>query len=202
MADEPDKPGAPQGVTSSQLAALFDCTPRQVELYAKDGIVVRVGRGRYDAGTSTRNLIKHLRKQASLGGGSDPNADVVKANKERSEEQAALTRTKRMQLEGTLVAADTVKEMWSRMFRGIRQAVLGLPGAIAYEVPTLTPHDLATIKRIVADTLNDAAQGKHVAAGGGVGGGDDDAAEQSVSDREARGRGAGAAGAAAASLAG
>jgi hypothetical protein len=49
------------GVSSGALAHRFDCTTRQVELFAKRGIAVKLGHGLYDGETSTRNYIRHLR---------------------------------------------------------------------------------------------------------------------------------------------
>ena len=46
---------------------------------------------------------------------------------------------------------DEVRETWGRIMRGIRQFVLALPGKIAFEVPTLNPHDRGVIERICRD---------------------------------------------------
>lgn len=191
------------GVTRQRLAALFDCTVRQIELWANEGLVVRVGRGRYDEDQSTTNLIRHLRQQAAGRAGVDPNTDVASANKAKSEEAAALTRTKRMQLEGTLVAVDAVREQWSRILRNVRQAIMAMPGAIAFEVPSLTPHDLKAIKRIAVDTLTDLSLGappRHMKVADGEG--DADELDGPIPDRATGGRSAEDAGAAAAGLVG
>jgi phage terminase Nu1 subunit (DNA packaging protein) len=53
------------GVTSADLAQLWACTSRQVELLAQKGIAVRLGHGRYHAAMSTRNYVCHLREMAA-----------------------------------------------------------------------------------------------------------------------------------------
>lgn len=186
----------PDGATAEQLAQLFDCTPRQIQLWAQDGICVRVGHGRYNAAESTRNVVRHLREQAAGRAGVDRDTDVVAANKERSMEQAALHRAKRLQLEGKLIPVDEVREMWGRIVRGLRQALLAYPGAMAFELPMLTPHDVNLMKRRMNELLTDASLGKH------VDGGNDVSESADLSESEARGRDAAPAGAAAAALAG
>lgn len=179
----------PDGATAEQLAQLFDCTPRQIQLWAKQGVCVRLGHGRYNAAESTRNVVRHLREQAAGRAGVDRDTDVVAANKERSLEQAKFFRAKREALEGKQVPIDEVREWWGRILRGLRQGALALPRSIAFEVPTLTPHDVKTIRRIVDEFLTDASAGKHVEG------------SNDVSDHAPRRRKSAAAGAAAANLA-
>lgn len=146
-------------VTSAQLASLFDCTVRQVEIYAKQHIAIRKGRGRYDAAQSTRNLIRHLREQAAGRAGIDPSTDTAGANAERSKEQALLTRARRLKLEGQTIEVDEVRRVWSGIMIGLRQMVLGIPGRIAAVVPTLTVHDRKMVTTVCRDALKDAALG-------------------------------------------
>ena len=152
-------PALRNAATPDQMAALFGCTTRQIELLAKEGIVVRIGRGQYDFAKSTTNYIAHLRKQAAGRAGVDPDSDTASANRERAIEQTALARTKRLALEGQLVNIDRVRDMGARIMRGVRQFVLGLPNSIAHEVPTLSAREVAAIKRLCADGLADAAAG-------------------------------------------
>lgn len=46
---------APAGASREDMARLWDCTPRQVELLAQEGIAVRIARDDYDAPQSTHN---------------------------------------------------------------------------------------------------------------------------------------------------
>lgn len=148
------------GATAAQLADLYSCSPRQVQLYAKDGIVVRQGRGRFDAAASTRNLVRHLRDQAAGRAGLDPDSDTAAAKAERDREQAQFTRTRRLSLEGRLIEVDEVRRVWNAVTVGTRQMVLGIPGRIAAIVPTLSPHDRKQIDTVCRDALKDAALGR------------------------------------------
>lgn len=55
-------------VAGAELAYLFDCSPRQIDLLAQAGIVVRVRRGTFDVKLSTGNYIRRLRQRASERG--------------------------------------------------------------------------------------------------------------------------------------
>jgi phage terminase Nu1 subunit (DNA packaging protein) len=143
--------------SSEQLAKLFSCTTRQIELLAKKGIAVRVGHGRYDPVASTTNYIVHLREQAAARVGQDPNADAVAASAEFRTEQREYIRTRRLKLQGDLIEVAKVRDAWAQIIRLVRQSWLALPGKIAFEVPSLTLHDKQIIERIVKDDLEDAA---------------------------------------------
>ena len=68
------------GVTSAVLTSLFGCSERLIYQLARKGIVVRVGRNRYNAPQSTRNYIKHLREQAAARVAQMPDVESVAAN--------------------------------------------------------------------------------------------------------------------------
>lgn len=144
------------GATTDEIAELFDCTPRQIRLYAADKIVVRKGRGRYDVAKSTRNLVIYLRKQAAGRAGIDPETDTAAANRERAMEQTLLARAKRMKIDGQTIDIAKARELWSGIVLAVRQTVLGLPGRISTGIPTLTRTDRKTIDQICRDALEDA----------------------------------------------
>lgn len=150
----------PAGATSAQLAELFDCTSRQIELWAKDGIVVRVGRGIYDARRSTTNLVKHLREQAAGRAGLDPQSDTAEAKAERDRAQTRITNLRYQKLAGEVVDVEVARDAWGRIMRYLRGFVIGLPGKINAQVPTLSQHDKKSIERICREGLEDAALGR------------------------------------------
>lgn len=150
----------PSGATSADLAQLFDCTERQVELLAQKGIVVRIARGRYNAALSTRNYIRHLREQAAARVGQEPGQDGVAANVKYKDASTRLLELRIRKEAGELVPVGAVRETWGSIVRQIRQFVLGLPGQIAFEVPTLTAHDRKVIERLCRDGLEDVAMAR------------------------------------------
>jgi phage terminase Nu1 subunit (DNA packaging protein) len=48
-------------VSAEELADLFGCSDRLIRQLAEEGIIVRVGHGRYDPSASTTKYITHLR---------------------------------------------------------------------------------------------------------------------------------------------
>jgi phage terminase Nu1 subunit (DNA packaging protein) len=160
MAETSTAPAAQAGQPREALASLFDCTPRQVELLAQRGIVVRVARGRYDLAKSTRNYIKHLREQAAARVGQDPDKDAVGANVKYKDASTRLLEMRLQKEAGQLIDVDEARSLWGGIIRQVRQAVLGVPGKIAFELPTISPHDRKVMDRICRDTLDDVAMGR------------------------------------------
>jgi phage terminase Nu1 subunit (DNA packaging protein) len=139
-------------VTAAELAWRYDCTTRQVGALAQAGIVVRIGRGRYDERASTRNYIAHLRKQAAgrVGPGADANAQY----------KAVRTRLLELRLKresGELLDREDVCQNWAQIVLGIRAHVLGIPNAFHFEEPSLTTHAKGTLDRLCRDRLEDMA---------------------------------------------
>ena len=156
----PARSAPANAASTEQMATLFKCTERQIQLLAEDKIVIKVGHGLYDFAKSTQNYVEHLRAQAAGRAGVDPDTDVASANRERSLEQAAWYRTRRLQVQKDLINVKSVRDLGVRFMRGVRQAVLGLSNAIAHEVPTLNARDVAAIKRLCTDLLEDMANGQ------------------------------------------
>src|ERR1700756_1561792 len=53
------------GVTIAELAHLFCCSQRQIDLLAQTGVVVRIRHGRFDVARSVSNYLRHLRERAA-----------------------------------------------------------------------------------------------------------------------------------------
>ena len=148
------------GASSAELAQLFDCSARQVENLARDGIAVRLGRGRYNAALSTRNYVRHLRDQAGGRLGFNAKVDPVVANVRLRTAQAELTELKIKQEQGELIPVEEVRTTWAAIMRTVRQFVMALPNQIAFEVPTLTVHDRKAIDRLCREGLEDCAMAR------------------------------------------
>ncbi len=149
-----------EGAASSTLAQLFDCTTRQIELLANKGICVRVGRGRYNLPLSTRNYIRHLREQAAARVGHDPEKDGVAANVKYKDASTRLLEMRIQKEAGELISMDDGRALWGGIIRQVRQAILALPGNLAFDLPTLTPHDRKVMEQRCRDTLEDIAMGR------------------------------------------
>jgi phage terminase Nu1 subunit (DNA packaging protein) len=155
---EPKAPAPAGSVTSQQLAEVFDCTKRMVEKYAEQGIVVRVGRGRYHFLSSVKNLVVHLRKQAALQEGSEGSAVDEGILFRRTQRRLAEIRI--AQIEGKLISREEVEEVWAALVLANRQLVLSVATRARLELPHMTGHDQATIQKLCHDILAETALGE------------------------------------------
>lgn len=156
--------------TVAELAALWRCSTRTVELLAKEGVTVRLRRGRYAGNLSTGNYIEHLRKQAAGQLGKDPAKDPVAANIRKKSAETELIELRLEKERDRLLDADDVALTWDHITRGVRQWALGLPTRIVMVCPQLTNFDSETIRQIVREGLTDLAMGRGLLiskAGGG-----------------------------------
>jgi phage terminase Nu1 subunit (DNA packaging protein) len=143
--------------TSGELAELFGCSTRQIEALAQKGIIVRLSRGRYDRDASTTAYIRHLREQAASRAGQDPTIDSVTANVLWKQASTELLQVRLAKEAGELVDVEDVKALWDSIMTAVRGQVLGIPGAFAFEEPSLTPYARQTLERICRERLTDAA---------------------------------------------
>lgn len=138
------------------LAELFSCSVREIELLAKDGIVVRVGHGRYDAPRSTNNYIRKLREVAAGRQGSDPDADPVKSNIAKRGVETKLLEMKYQRELGNLVERGVVNATWSSIVVTVRAMILGAPTKIGLLLG-LDSDQMKTLRQWASETLNEVA---------------------------------------------
>lgn len=178
-------------LSGPELAEAFACDKRTIERLTARDIVIRVERGRYDLLASVPRYIMHLREQAAARAGYEPLAgeqmrisagpepqvemvaDPIEAQRDASANvtmrlktaQAHLVEVKLAKEAGLLVLASDVRDGWGRILRRVRQMVLGLPGAIAFKVPTLSMVDREMIEQLCRDGLTDCSTGRGFTAG-------------------------------------
>jgi phage terminase Nu1 subunit (DNA packaging protein) len=153
--------------TPAELAWLLGVTERAIRGYASRGLAVRVKgtrRGRYVLGESVRR-IHHAVAEAAAG---RAGTSLTDARAKLALLQAAGQELRNAALRAEVLPKADAIDTWTSLLRGVRQLVLALPGKIAFEVPTLTPADRATIDRIARDDLEDAALGRGFDLGGGA----------------------------------
>jgi hypothetical protein len=121
-------------VPRRMLMHTFSCTGEEFDWLIAAGIVVQVAPASFAFDDSVRNYVRHLRMRATERGPSGSNL-------------------------GELVAVADVRARWEPIIRSVRQMILGLPSAMAFEIPTLTPADRAVLEKICRDALEEAANG-------------------------------------------
>ena len=117
------------------LSRLFNLTAVRVQQLAKDGIVTRAERGRYDLWPSIRGYIKFLqeRKVNQWDSGDDAGdwqkerARLTRAKADMAEMQAAI-------LKGTVHEAKAVESVWTDHLLACRAKLLSMPKKLAPRV--------------------------------------------------------------------
>lgn len=145
MSTEPNYP-------ASFYAKLFNITERRIQQLAKDGIIPKAARGKYPLIGAIKAYVKYLQDRA-LGSEVTPGdlqverIRLTKANADKVELEVAL-------LEGSVILAETVEAVQSRMISTFRARCLSIPTKVA---PRLTmTNDLAIIEVEVRDAIYDA----------------------------------------------
>lgn len=107
------------------ISILFSMTPQNVQLYVQRGVIVRIGRGRYDAYKSIQNYIKEVRTEQRSGG----RRGEVLAEKEEIQKERLLV--KLLSEKKKLVnAEDCAREVEKNNFN-VRNKILRLPTKLA-----------------------------------------------------------------------
>jgi phage terminase Nu1 subunit (DNA packaging protein) len=131
---------------ASTLAKLFNLTERRVQQLAKDGIIPRGERGKYDLVGSVRGYVKYLQERA-LGrtdGAYNDDADIKVERKRLIKAQAAKTESETQKLRGELVPFELVEDVLNEVAVLFGTGVDALPGRLANELAGI--HDPAEVK--------------------------------------------------------
>ncbi len=160
-------PGAAQSVPAvvneSDMARLVGLTANRVRTLARDGVMIRAGRGQYDVRASLLTYIEDLRsKAARMGPGlkstpsnSDLNSEKLRLAKQQADKielQNAAARTE-------LVKTSDVERAWAAVLRDVRATLLAVPSRCGTTLPHLTAHDVAELDREIRSALEGLADG-------------------------------------------
>jgi phage terminase Nu1 subunit (DNA packaging protein) len=143
-------------VDAATVARWLNCSPRQVREYAEEGLVVRVGPGRFDLERSVGNVVLHLRELASSRRGAD-GVDAVKASAALKDAQRKLAELKYQQLDGQLISLPEAEAVWSGLVRSGRVLFQSLPAGARAVLPHLADADQETLEKLVDDMLREIA---------------------------------------------
>ena len=152
--------GIPAETDEAALASLLGITSNRVRILARDGVIIRSGRGKFDTAQSLNRYIARLRESAARAGRPSTGGDELKAERTRlAKEQADATALKNAQLRGELApVADTLRE-WQEVLRDVRAAMLAVPSRFAASQPHLTPHDVEALALEIKRALEGLADG-------------------------------------------
>jgi phage terminase Nu1 subunit (DNA packaging protein) len=121
--------GAYPAATAEGIAELLNITPRWVRQLAKEGVIPRPERGKYDVAGAVKGYVKYLQARAEGRGveGQDVHAErarLVRARAHRAEMEAAT-------MERSLLPFDEVVRAWQQLVAAFRAKCLALPSKLA-----------------------------------------------------------------------
>lgn len=142
------------------LARLFSLTAVRVQQLAKDGIVIKAERGRYDLWGSIRGYIKFLQeRRVNQWDGGEKGDDWQKERARLTRAKADMAEMQAAILKGTVHEASAVEAVWTDHLMACRAKLLAMPKKLAPRVQgtdKITAIE-AEIDAAVTEALNELA---------------------------------------------
>ncbi len=138
-------------VKCETLAGLLGLSTVAVAALARRGIVVKEGKGQFDAGASIRSYCSHLREAVSAQG--RPASGTTAGRARLAKAQAEAVELKNARQRGELLPAEAIAREWEGICRTIRAGMLRVPKRAAARLPHLTPQDVHAIDSEVRAAL-------------------------------------------------
>jgi len=133
------------------IAKLLKLSERRVQQLAKDNIIPKAERGKYDLVSSVHGYIDFLKAKA----GGDFTAEEVLKNKNKLlKAKAEIAEIEKKKATGELIPKEEVKRTWLELVHKIKQKLLSIPNKVAPVVVTVK--NISEIKLILQDKLYEA----------------------------------------------
>ena len=133
------------------ISKLLKLSERRVQQLAKDNIIPKAERGKYDLVSSVHGYIDFLKAKA----GGDFTAEEVLKNKNKLlKAKAEIAEIEKMKATGELIPKEEVKRTWLELVHKIKQKLLSIPNKVAPVVVTVK--NISEIKLILQDKLYEA----------------------------------------------
>ncbi len=142
---------------ASTIAKLLNLTERRIQQLAKDGIIPKSVKGKYDLIGCVRGYIRYLQDRA-FGqdiGTVDYHQEKARLTKLQADEKALLVE----QLRGKLLLLDDVSDAWIEMIANARAKLLGIPTKIAARLAVIenTAEVENFLKEVIYEALTELA---------------------------------------------
>jgi phage terminase Nu1 subunit (DNA packaging protein) len=136
---------------AATIAKLFGLTERRVQQLAKDGIIPRAERGKYDLIGAVQGYIKYLQERAvgRADGEYAESADIKIERKRLISAQADKTESENYKLRGELIPLELVEDCLNQVAVLYGSGIDALPGRLANELSGI--NDPAEIKSLLFD---------------------------------------------------
>lgn len=122
-------------VPVTSLARLFNLTERRIQQMARDGVIPKPEKGKYDLINCTRAYIKYLQERAA-GRDIEPQ-DAYLERARLLKAQADKTELEVKSLNGEVLPTEQVELLWSGLVASFRAKMLSLPVRCALRVMNL-----------------------------------------------------------------
>ena len=133
------------------ISKLLKLSERRIQQLAKDNIIPKAERGKYDLVSSVHGYIDFLKAKA----GGDFTAEEVLKNKNKLlKAKAEIAEIEKMKATGELISKEEVKRTWLELVHKIKQKLLSMPNKVAPVVATVK--NISEIKLILQDKLYEA----------------------------------------------
>ena len=133
------------------IAKLLKLTERRVQQLAKDDIIPKAERGKYDLISSVHGYIDFLKAKA---GGDFTAEDVIKNKNKLMKAKAEIAVIEKQKATGELIPKEEVKRTWLELVQKVKQKLLSIPNKVAPFVVTVK--SINEIKLILQDKLYEA----------------------------------------------
>ncbi|MGC0371850.1 MAG: hypothetical protein DGJ47_000551 [Rickettsiaceae bacterium] len=141
-----------QTYSGEVIAKLLNLSVRRVQQLAKDDIIPKSDKGKYDLVASVRGYIKYLYERAYGQNKETIDSHAEKARLLKAQAEKAELELKIMQ--DKYMALAEIEFLWSGMLLSFRGKILSLPTKIVHKIAG-AGGDLAKIERMLTDELHD-----------------------------------------------
>ena len=129
---------ASASVPVASLARLFNLTERRIQQMARDGIIPKPEKGKYDLINCTRAYIKYLQDRAN-GRDIEPH-DAYLERARLLKAQADKTELEVKSLNGEVIPTEEADLLWSGLITSFRAKILAMPARCALRVMNMKTH--------------------------------------------------------------
>lgn len=139
------------------LSKLFNLTAVRVQQLAKDGVIVKGERGKYELWPSIRGYIKFLQERKVNQWDAEGDDDNYTKHRSRlTQAKADMAQMQAAAMKGQFHEASVVEEVWIDMLMNCRSKLLALPTKAAPKLRKET--NLAVVKSILQEGIHEALQ--------------------------------------------
>ena len=133
------------------IAKLLKLSERRIQQLAKENVIPKAERGKYDLVNSVHGYIDYLKAKA---GGEFTAEEVLKNKNKLLKAKAELAEIDKMKASGELIPKEEVKRTWLELVQKVKQKLLSIPNKVAPIVVTIK--SINEIKLILQDKIYEA----------------------------------------------